>query len=146
MPRPEGQRCLVIAGHGKTISRQRTGAILHSFPSALPNGSRATGAASDIFCILDCIFHEPDATYYVMDLLCWKGYSLYSCTAEFRLYWVSTKLSEADVGARPGDQHRFAFVPVPALPCTPGDCRYPCAEPPPPPPPPPRHPCYKRVI
>lgn len=28
------------------------------------------------------------------DLMCWKGYSLYGCSAEFRLFWVQSKLAE----------------------------------------------------
>jgi snurportin-1 len=27
--------------------------------------------------------------------MCWKGYSLYDCSAEFRLYWVQSKLAES---------------------------------------------------
>ncbi len=26
--------------------------------------------------------------------MCWKGYSLYGCSAEFRLFWVQSKLAE----------------------------------------------------
>ena len=33
--------------------------------------------------------------------MCWKGYSLYSCTAEFRLFWLQTKLAEAGLGGPP---------------------------------------------
>ncbi|CAA6659924.1 unnamed protein product [Spirodela intermedia] len=44
--------------------------------------------------ILDCIFHEPDQTYYVIDMVCWRGYSLYDCSAEFRFFWLNSKLIE----------------------------------------------------
>lgn len=27
--------------------------------------------------------------------MCWKGYSLYHCSAEFRLFWVQGKLAES---------------------------------------------------
>lgn len=27
--------------------------------------------------------------------MCWKGYSLYHCSAEFRLFWVQSKLAES---------------------------------------------------
>ena len=120
MPRPEGKRCLVIAARGVTHSRLRNGRLLHRFPSGLPNGSRVTQCGQDAYCILDCIFHEPMRTYYVQDLLCWKGYSLYECSAEFRLFWVASKLAETSAGALPGEQHRYPFVPVPANQCTPG--------------------------
>lgn len=121
MPRPEGRRCLVISSHQMTISRHRNGSILHRFPSVLPNGSRASMAGSgDDFCILDCIFHEPNSTYYIIDMMCWKGYALYDCSAEFRLFWVQGKLAECASGSAQ-DQARYPFVPVPAYTCSPGD-------------------------
>ncbi len=121
MPRPEGRRCLVISSQHMTISRHRNGSILHKFPSILPNGSRASRAGSgDDFCILDCIFHEPDSTYYIVDMMCWKGYNLYDCSAEFRLFWVQSKLAECTPG-QGQEQHRYPFVPVPAFTCTQGD-------------------------
>ncbi|WVZ73214.1 hypothetical protein U9M48_021554 [Paspalum notatum var. saurae] len=73
--------------------RVRNGSILHRFPSDLPNGSKRdiSGPASS-YSILDCIFHETDETYYIIDMICWRGYSLYDCTAEFRFFWVNSKL------------------------------------------------------
>jgi hypothetical protein len=121
LPRPEGRRCLVISSQQMTISRHRNGSILHRFPSILPNGSRASMAGSgDDFCILDCIFHEPNSTYYILDMMCWKGYALYDCSAEFRLFWVQGKLAECASGSAQ-DQARYPFVPVPAYTCSPGD-------------------------
>ena len=72
MPRPEGQRCLVISANGVTVSRQRNGRILHSFPSALPNGARTkeVAAGSHVYCILDCIFHEVQLNPYSKQLFC----------------------------------------------------------------------------
>ena len=32
--------------------------------------------------------------YYILDVMCWKGYALYDCTAEFRLFWLRGKLEE----------------------------------------------------
>ncbi|KAF5476559.1 hypothetical protein F2P56_003303 [Juglans regia] len=84
--RPAGKRCFVVSTNGTTVSRLRNGSRLHHFPSALPNGARnrdASGSAQS-YSILDCIFHESDQTYYVVDMVCWRGYSLYECTAEFR--------------------------------------------------------------
>jgi len=89
MPRPEGQRCLVISANGVTLSRQRNGRILHSFPSALPNGARTkeVAAGSHVYCILDCIFHavqlkssqQPNVLLgfseclSILDILCFTG-------------------------------------------------------------------------
>ena len=102
---------------GGTISRMRNGRILHRFSSWLPNGSRSTQAGSEQYCILDCIFHEPDDTYYLLDVMCWKGYSLYDCSTEFRLYWRETKLQE-ETGSALNEHNldcRYKIVPVPAF-------------------------------
>ncbi|KAM3346922.1 hypothetical protein ACQJBY_021108 [Aegilops geniculata] len=112
--RPAGKRCMVVSSNGITISRLRNGTILHRFPSALPNGSKKglSGPASS-YSILDCIFHEPDETYYIVDMICWRGYSLYDCTAEFRFFWVNSKLTETSAGDPPSTYHRYRFSVVP---------------------------------
>lgn len=119
MARPQGQRCLVIASHRRTVSRTRSGSVLHAFHSALPGGSQATCASADTYTILDCIYHAADQTYYVLDMMCWSGYLLYDCSAEFRNFWVQSKLAEVGVSARGADEH--IMVPVPAHPCTQGE-------------------------
>ncbi|XP_042502323.1 snurportin-1 isoform X2 [Macadamia integrifolia] len=112
--RPAGKRCLLVSSNGTTVSRLRNGSILHHFPSALPNGARTkdiSGPAHS-FSILDCIFHEPDQTYYVIDMLCWRGYSLYDCSAEFRFFWLNSKLAETGACNPPSQYHRYRFTPV----------------------------------
>eukprot|EP00242_Pyramimonas_sp_CCMP2087_P014178 CAMPEP_0198218704 /NCGR_PEP_ID=MMETSP1445-20131203/70703_1 /TAXON_ID=36898 /ORGANISM="Pyramimonas sp., Strain CCMP2087" /LENGTH=394 /DNA_ID=CAMNT_0043895857 /DNA_START=64 /DNA_END=1244 /DNA_ORIENTATION=+ len=116
---PEGERCLVIATRGGTITRRRNGSILHKFPSWLPNGSRAANASNEQYCILDAVFHEPDQTYYVIDLMCWKGQAVYDCAYEFRMFWVQSKLSETRVLEEPGPLHRYRFAILPACECSP---------------------------
>jgi len=92
------------------------------------------------YSILDCILQEeeiPDSnaggtfgltqstttrrsrilrTYWVIDLMCWKGYSLYDCNVTFRTYWLQTKMSE-----EVDDQtHQWTvFRPIPRYDCTP---------------------------
>lgn len=55
------------------------------------------------------------------DLLSWKGYSMCDCSAEFRLFWVGSKLEEAGATAVAGSapHHARRFAPVPAYRCTP---------------------------
>ncbi|KAI7835612.1 hypothetical protein COHA_010489 [Chlorella ohadii] len=93
LPRPEGQRCLVISARGQTVTRLRSGVLYERFASRLPAGGPGQGG-DDNFCIMDCVYHAADQTYYILDLMCWKGYSLYGCSAEFRLFWVQSKLAE----------------------------------------------------
>ena len=73
LPRPEGQRCLVVAARGGTVARTRSGALLERFRSLLPAGGPGGGqggaGGEDCFCILDCVFHPADQTYYVLGAL-----------------------------------------------------------------------------
>ena len=57
-PRPEGRPCVVVSSRGRTISRLRTGDVLHRFQSVLPDGGHTAGVPGGGHCILDCIFHE----------------------------------------------------------------------------------------
>ncbi|KAF7833978.1 snurportin-1 [Senna tora] len=117
--RPSGKRCFVVSSNGTTISRLRNGSILHRFPSALPNGARkkdVSGSAQS-YSILDCIFHELDQTYYVIDMVCWRGYSLYDCTAEFRFFWLNSKLAETGACDSPSHYHKYRFSLVPVYNC-----------------------------
>lgn len=117
--RPSGKRCFVVSSNGATISRLRNGSMLHRFPSALPNGSRKRNASGSgqTYSILDCIFHEMDQTYYVIDMICWRGYSLYDCTAEFRFFWLNSKLVETGACEPPSYYHKYKFSLVPVYTC-----------------------------
>lgn len=46
-----------------------------------------------------------------MDVMAWRGYSLYDCSAEFRWYWLAAKLVEDDVaGAQVADNHQYRWA------------------------------------
>ncbi|KAK4569023.1 hypothetical protein RGQ29_004431 [Quercus rubra] len=117
--RPAGKRCFVVSSNGTTVSRLRNGSMLHHFPSALPSGARTkdSSGSAQSYSILDCIFHESDQTYYVIDMVCWREYSLYDCTAEFRFFWLSSKLAETGACDPPSQYHRYRFSPVPVYNC-----------------------------
>ncbi|KAF4142836.1 hypothetical protein GN958_ATG07973 [Phytophthora infestans] len=111
LPRPEGKRCLIVANGGNTIARIPSGSILKNFRLRC-----LTNKSSDGYCILDCIFQEQNGTFYVLDVMCWKGYLLYNCTTEFRLYWMRDKLSEGAAGTvTPANP--FRFLPIPCYEC-----------------------------
>ncbi|KAK9748313.1 hypothetical protein RND81_02G049700 [Saponaria officinalis] len=119
LARPAGKRCFVVSINGTTVSRLRNGSVLHHFPSGLPCGARTrdNSGSSQSYCILDCIFHEMDKTYYVIDMVCWRGYSLYDCNAEFRFFWLNSKLMECGACEPPSHYHRYKFCPVPVYNC-----------------------------
>ena len=56
----------------------------------------------------------------MQDMMCWKGYALYDCSAEFRQFWLHTKLAECGAGAGQGSCHRYRFLPLPAYACDAG--------------------------
>ena len=115
--RPMGRRCLVTASGGNTRARGRSGKA-RSFPSALPNGSRATRCGGMAACELDCIWSETDQAYYVVDVLSWKDHRLTECPAEFRMYWLATKLSETGA-CEPSSRNPCKFIALTPLECTP---------------------------
>lgn len=87
--RPEGKRCVVVAARGMTVARTLSGDVLGRFESAIPGGSPR---GRDSHSVLDVVY--ADGAYYVLDVMCWGGYLLYDCTAEFRFYWLRAKLAE----------------------------------------------------
>lgn len=87
-PRPEGRHCIVVSSKGRTMSRLRTGEVLHSFQSLLPAGGHTPGQGTG-HCILDCIFNDATNTYYVLDVMVWKGQLFYDCGADFRCVFVT---------------------------------------------------------
>ncbi|KAJ9568263.1 hypothetical protein OSB04_004229 [Centaurea solstitialis] len=117
--RPSGKRCFVVSSNGATVSRLRNGCLLHRFPSALPNGARSkeSSRSAQSYCILDCIFHELDQTYYVIDMVCWAGISFYECTAEFRFFWMNSKLIESGACEAPSAYHKYRFSLIPVYNC-----------------------------
>jgi hypothetical protein len=51
------------------------------------------------------VHHEADGTYYVLDLVCWNGFELYDCTAEFRLFFLRSKYQEEERLRLPPQPH-----------------------------------------
>ncbi|KAI9593779.1 hypothetical protein BDF19DRAFT_446869 [Syncephalis fuscata] len=110
---PVGKRCWVVSVAGRTISRLRNGATLANFESILPAGSRAyRGNRSSDYCILDCIYVEQTFTYYILDLMCWKGHPFFNCDTEFRLFWLQTQLADLVAsGTQQAQLYKFEALP-----------------------------------
>jgi len=60
---------------------------------------------------------QLDQTYYVIDMVCWRGYSLSDCTAEFRFFWLNSKLAETGACEPPSYYHKYRFSLVPVYGC-----------------------------
>jgi len=95
VPQPLGKRCLVVSAYGKTQCFLRNGTLLESFSSLLPSGGSKQFKPKEE-CILDCILDPIKSTLYVLDILCWRGFSVEDFPTEFRFYWIFSKLSEED--------------------------------------------------
>lgn len=96
---PVGRRSLIVSSGGTTRAFSRAGAEIRCFPSLLPGGCHRTNKHGRDYCILDCVFHEGSLSYYILDVMCWRGYPVYDSDLEFRTYWKQQKYQEAsDIG------------------------------------------------
>ncbi len=50
-------------------------------------------------------------------MICWRGYSLYDCSAEFKFFWLNSKLAETGACDPPSTYHRYQFHVVPIYDC-----------------------------
>ena len=117
--RPDGKRCIVVASRGLTTSRTKNGNVLHRWPSELPSGSQKTIGRNEEYTLLDCVYFKATGTYYIVDLMCWKGRLLYDTDAAFRMWWLRHKLSEdCPTAHRKRPANRFAILPATHFPCT----------------------------
>ncbi|XP_063508866.1 snurportin-1 isoform X4 [Pongo pygmaeus] len=92
---PVGKRALIVASKGSTSAYTKSGYCVNRFSSLLPGGNRRNSTAKD-YTILDCIYSEVNQTYYVLDVMCWRGHPFYDCQTDFRFYWMHSKLPEEE--------------------------------------------------
>lgn len=116
---PVGKRSLIVASKGSTAVYTKSGYCVNRFPSLLPGGNRRNSAMGKDYTILDCIFSEVDRTYYVLDVMCWRGHPVYDCQTEFRFYWLHSKVQEEAVKlAEITKINPFRFVSLQSVPCS----------------------------
>ncbi|XP_038069008.1 snurportin-1-like isoform X2 [Patiria miniata] len=131
VPCPVGRRNLIVAAKGKTSSYSKSGYRLSVFPSLLPGGCRKHKHNNTDYSLLDCVFHEATQTFYVLDIMCWRGHPVYDSDTEFRFYWLQTKLSEAPELAVQSSINPYRFLALPSYPCNPSAIENTMAKPPP---------------
>ncbi|XP_035883500.1 snurportin-1 isoform X3 [Phyllostomus discolor] len=93
---PVGKRALIVASRGSTSAYTKSGYCVNRFPSLLPGGNRRNSTTAKDYTILDCIYSEVKQTYYVLDVMCWRGHPFYDCQTDFRFYWMHSKLPEEE--------------------------------------------------
>ncbi|XP_023678564.2 snurportin-1 [Paramormyrops kingsleyae] len=115
---PVGKRSLIVASKGSTAAFTKSGYCINRFPSLLPGGNRHNSAMGKDYTILDCIFSEVDRTYYILDVMCWRGHPVYDCPTEFRFYWLQSKVQESEGLSEVGKRNPFRFVSLQSSDCS----------------------------
>ena len=128
---PIGKRSLVVSARRTTSTYARAGYHVRNFPSLLPGGSKRSQHTSRDYCILDCVFHEPSQSYYMLDIMCWAGYPVYDSDSEFRLFWKEQKLKECPGAGTYSRINPLPFINLPFHPCTKESLSQLLSEPPP---------------
>ncbi|XP_005000870.1 snurportin-1 isoform X2 [Cavia porcellus] len=107
------------ANQGSTSAYTKSGYCVNRFPSLLPGGNRRNSTTAKDYTILDCIYSEVSQTYYVLDVMCWRGHPVYDCQTDFRFYWMQSKLPEEEGLGEKTKLNPFKFVGLKNFPCTP---------------------------
>ncbi|XP_077425600.1 snurportin-1 [Vanacampus margaritifer] len=115
---PVGKRSLIIASKGSTAAYTKSGYCVNRFPSLLPGGNRHNSAMGKDYTILDCIYSELDRTFYILDVMCWRGHPVYDCPTDFRFYWLQSKVQETEGLAEIAKRNPFRFVSLQSIECT----------------------------
>lgn len=85
--------------------------MLHRWASPLPcGGSSSRGLGKGAFLVLDCIFDDAQ-TFWILDAMHWREVDLYENPAEFRLFWLTTKIAEEAPHMSTAEPFRLALVP-----------------------------------
>ncbi|KAK3526428.1 hypothetical protein QTP70_025460 [Hemibagrus guttatus] len=106
------------ANQGSTSSYTKSGYCVNRFPSLLPGGNRHNSAMGKDYTILDCVYSEVDRTYYILDVMCWRGHPVYDCSTEFRFYWLQSKVEEVEGLSEICKRNPFRFVSLTSISCT----------------------------
>ncbi|XP_030639153.1 snurportin-1 [Chanos chanos] len=115
---PVGKRSLVVASKGSTAAYTKSGYCVNRFPSLLPGGNRHNSSMGKDYTILDCIYNEVNRTYYILDVMCWRGHPVYDCPTDFRFYWLQSKVQEVEGLSEIAKRNPFRFVSLNSADCS----------------------------
>lgn len=57
--------------------------VIHSHSTSHLNMLTVSYILYADYTILDCIYSEVDRTYYILDVMCWRGHPVYDCAVRF---------------------------------------------------------------
>ncbi|WAQ99911.1 SPN1-like protein [Mya arenaria] len=97
---------------GTTTAYGRNGYRVNSFPSHLPGGNRRQKDNYKDNAILDCIYHEVEKTFYVLDIMNWKNHPVYDSDTDFRFFWMMSKLQEVPELGEISKLNPYKFIPL----------------------------------
>ncbi|XP_066184834.1 snurportin-1 isoform X2 [Sylvia atricapilla] len=106
------------ANQGTTAAYTKSGFCVNRFPSLLPGGNRHNSTSDKVYSILDCIYNEAKQTYYILDVMCWRGHPVYDCQTDFRFFWLSSKIQEEEGLAEKSRINPYKFVGLQNFPCS----------------------------
>ena len=110
VPCPKGRRCVVVAADHCTKEYNNSGRLRSKFHSNLP------GDKNNSVSILDCVFDEHLQEYWVLDVIAYNNQDYVDCDAEFRFYWIRSKLEEEQLSTV-GGRNNYAFKAIPFYDC-----------------------------
>ncbi|KFO82040.1 Snurportin-1, partial [Cuculus canorus] len=108
----------LVSTQGTTAAYTKSGYCVNRFPSLLPGGNRHNSVSEKVYSILDCIYNEVKQTYYILDVMCWRGHPVYDCQTDFRFFWLFSKIQEEEGLGEKSRINPFKFVGLQNFPCT----------------------------
>ncbi len=91
--RPDGERCLLFTGNGKTqVKNLKGNLVIDPFQSTLPGGS--SPSEQKMSCILDVIFCKSLNIFFIVDCLKWGEAEIADCPLSQRLILLNSWLKD----------------------------------------------------
>ncbi|XP_025415866.1 snurportin-1-like isoform X2 [Sipha flava] len=114
---PDGKRCCVIAQDNKTKVVNKFGATINYFQSLFPYGCHVPNNCPSHRkrTVLDCLYSYKLKKYYILDIIEWMGVPYTDFDAEFRFYFIQSKLSEIPGIDKKSAKNVFPFELAPRM-------------------------------
>ncbi|XP_025076863.1 uncharacterized protein LOC112553693 isoform X2 [Pomacea canaliculata] len=120
IPCPEGTRCLLLAADNTTHAYDLDGNLLCTHDTHLPAGScaRVSQVTDHSVCtVLDCLYNEEQQIYYVIDVLCWNGESLYRQDTQYRHHYMHEQMAKTTSLFKISQTNPYTFHPLTSCSC-----------------------------